>query len=297
MVVVLVLKVLPSNQRREGELAESLLDAALGGSLNGTLLVHHRLEGLLAVQAAAKLVNEGAVGRAQAVDGGEDKLVNLALEVLALLLDETEQADQSIGVGPVAAGNLGLLSAGEALVEVRLVNGSVKDVQIKLKLVKSVLDLLPAVVIVATLEALDKVGDLLSPVGKTVELLADNVFGQNLVLNVLVLLVVLVSLAVLVFLPVLVLLAMLVILAVVVRKLVVMRVLRVLVLVLLVMMIMMGMLVVRPVRAIMLVKGVRVVVMTLRVQLLAASFNSREGQGRDSAKRGESNGQSHGEWK
>lgn len=148
----------------------------------------------------------------------------------------------------------------------------------------------------ATLEVLDKVGDVLSPVGKTVELLADNVVGQNLVLNVLVLLMVFV------FLAVLVLLAMLVLLVVAVRKLVVMRVLRVLVLVLLVMVIMMGMLVVRPVRAIMLVKGVGVVMMAPRVQLsamllLAALFNSREGQGRDGAKRGEGNGQSHGEWK
>lgn len=284
MVVLLVLEVLPSNQRREDELAERLLNAALGGSLDGTLLVHHRLERLLAVQAAAKLVNEGAVGRAQAVDGGEDKLVNLALEVLALLLDEMEQADQSISVGLVAAGNLGLLSAGEALVEVRLVNGPVKDVQIPLKLVKSVLDLLPAVVIVATLEALDKAGDLLSPVGKAVELAADNVLGQNLVLNMLVLPMVLAILGVL---------AVLVVLAVVVRKLVMMRVLRVvLVLALFMMVAVMRVLVVRPVRSIMLVKGVVGVVIRVHLStlLLVAWFNSREGQGRDGAKRGEGNG-------
>lgn len=79
----------------------------------------------------------------------------------------------------VAADNLVLLLGGEALVQVRLVNGRVKEVKLPLNLVETLANGLPAfAVAVATLEALDVVVELVGPLGQAEELAAHELDGQ-----------------------------------------------------------------------------------------------------------------------
>ena len=161
-----------------------------------------------------KRVGTYVVSGTEAADGCDNVLGGVTLQVGDPLGDDVESPDESLGVlefpisissppfyclietlhcssdakmrvtyGAVTARNLGLLRAGPALAEIRVVDICIKEVEAELELVDGLAYGLPAAVaVVAALQHLGQLEDELGLLGEAVEPVAHKVLGELVVL-------------------------------------------------------------------------------------------------------------------